>query len=137
MALPPFPFRPARLLLLGMLPLVLSGGCGAPGPRRASYGDRVVFREDSPIRFRDFTLTFSGERHVAFPEYPRGFHYHDFLVTSGSETLTVSWSSGTGEIAPASFTVAGRRYLLELVHSERRGRLAANELVVTRPWPWQ
>ena len=105
--------------------------------RPAPYGDKVVFRGDSPIRFRDFTLTFAGERHVAFPEYPRGFDTHDFLVTSGSETLTVSWSSGTGEIAPASFTVAGRRFLLELVRSERRGRLEANELVVTSPWPWQ
>jgi len=82
-------------------------------------------------------LTFVGERHVTFPEYPCGFDYHDSHVTSGSETLTGSWSAGTGEIGPASFTVAGRRFLLELVHSERRGRLEANEPVATRPWPWQ
>lgn len=137
MALPIVPSRPASLLLLATLPLYLVAACVGPGPRRAPYGARIVFRANSPIQFRHFVLTFVGQRHVSFPEYPRGFDYHDFRVASGSETLTVSWSSGTGEIAPASFSVGGRRYLLELVHSDRRGRLAANELVVTRPWPWQ
>ncbi|MCL4807020.1 MAG: hypothetical protein KJ062_04390 [Thermoanaerobaculia bacterium] len=136
MALPSVPLRPASPLLLALLPLLLAGGCGAPGPRPVPYGAKAVFRENSPIRFRHFVLTFVGERHVSFPEYPRGFHYHDFRVDSGSETLTVSWSSGTGEVAPASFTVGGRRYLLELVRSDRRGRLEANELVVTRQRPW-
>lgn len=136
MALPSLPPRPALPLLLAMLPLFLAGACVAPGASTAPYGAKIVFRANSPIRFRHFVLTFVGERHVSFPEYPRGFDYHDFLVTSGSETLTVSWSAGTGEIAPASFTVAGRLFVLELVRSERRGRLAANELVVTRPWPW-
>ena len=137
MALPSPTLRPASLLLLAVLPLFIAAACVAPGPRPAPYGAKVVFRANSPIRFRHFALTFVGERHVAFPEYPRGFDYHDFRLTSGPETLIVSWSAGTGEIAPALFTVAGQRFMLELVHSERRGRLEANELVVTRPWPWQ
>jgi hypothetical protein len=137
MALPSLPLRPALPLLLSMLPLLLAGACVAPGPGTAPYGAKIVFRANSPIQFRHFVLTFIGERHVSFPEYPRGFDTHDFRVASGPETLTVSWSAGTGEIAPALFTVAGQRFMLELVYSERRGRLGENEVVVTRPWPWQ
>lgn len=132
MASLPVRFRPALTLLLGLLPLGSFGACGASGPGPARYGARVVFREGTPIRFRDFTLTFVGERHVAFPEYPRGFDYHDFRIASGTESFVVSWSSGTGEIGPASFSVAGRPFLLELVVSERRGQLKEDELVVTR-----
>ncbi len=125
-----FPSRRV-LRILAMLCLLGAGGCAAPGPRPTPYGAKVVFRADSPIQFRHFSLTFLGERDVTSPQYPRPFHYYDFRVASGSETRTVSWSSGTGEIAPTSFTVAGRNFLLELLHSERRGTLKSNELVVT------
>ncbi len=117
---------------LAILPLLIAGACAMPGPGPAPYRAKIVFRQNSPIRFRHFALTFIGERHESFPQYPRGFHYYDFRVVSGSESLTVSWSSGTGEIAPTSFAVSGRRFLLELVHSDRLGSLKADELVVTR-----
>lgn len=130
-------FRPILLACLLLAPPLIAGGCVAATPRRAAYRAKIAFRANSPIQFRDFELTFVGERHVTFPQYPRGFDYYDFRVVSGSETLTVSWSAGTGEIGPASFTVAGRRFLLELVHSDRLGTLKENELVVTRLWPWQ
>ena len=121
----------SSLRLVPVFFLLVAGACLEAGPRPAPYGARVVFRADTPIQFEDFTMSFVGERLDASPQYPRGFLMYDFRVVSASGTQTVSWSAGTGEIGPAEFTVAGRRYLLELKHSDRRGALENDELVVT------
>lgn len=97
----------------------------------APYGAKVAFQQDRPIQFRDFALTYLGERRVGSKVYPRGFLYYDFRVVSGSEKAEVSWTSGTGEIGPQRFAANGKLFLLELRFSESLGRLAPNELVVT------
>jgi hypothetical protein len=63
--------------------------------------------------------------------YPRGFLNHDFVVSAGSERITVTWSAGTGDIGPALFTIAGTGFGLELARSDSRGRLKPDELVIT------
>jgi hypothetical protein len=100
--------------------------------RTAAYGEKVFYFQDQPIVFPDFTLIYQGERQVTSDKYPRGFTYHDFQVDNGDESQMVSWSSGTGEIGPSFFTVAGQQYMLELISSDELGRLTEGELVIGR-----
>jgi len=87
------------------------------------------------IRFPDFTLQYVGERRVTSTQYPRGFLYRDFIVATGSERITLSWTSGTGDIGPTLFRVSGKEFGLELVHSDLLGWLKPNELVITIKQP--
>ncbi|MCE7989207.1 MAG: hypothetical protein DYG89_49265 [Caldilinea sp. CFX5] len=96
------------------------------------YGEKVFYFRAQPIAFPDFALTYRGERHVASDKYPRGFAYLDFQVVHDDESQIVSWSSGTGEIGPSFFTVAGQQYKLELAASDELGQLAEGELVIWR-----
>lgn len=97
----------------------------------AAYAKKVSFQKGRPLRFPDFVLEYAGERRVASKQYPRGFLNHDFIVTTGSERRTVSWSAGTGDIGPAPFTIAGKDFALELARSDSLGKLKPNELVIT------
>ena len=134
-------------ILLGLF----SGFCGkAPvkitekqptittGDSIARYGEKIRFAPNAPVYFENFGLTYLGERRViadmprqsngSFPS--REFVYFDFKVQRESEEQTISWSSGTGDIAPTRFTVGGRQYELELKISDKLGKLAENELVI-------
>jgi len=101
-------------------------------PQVVAYGKKVEFRRNHAIRFPDFRLTFLRQRHVPSSVFPRGFVYYDFQAASGGETVEVSWSEGTGDIAPMRFKVSGAAFLLELKESEAAGRLKDGELVVRR-----
>jgi hypothetical protein len=100
--------------------------------RISAYGSKVSFNRAQPLQFPDFTLEYAGERRVSSKQFPRGFLYHDFIVSGASERITVSWSAGTGDIGPVVFTVAGKQFSLELVVSDNLGRLKPNELVITK-----
>jgi hypothetical protein len=105
-------------------------GCASEAP--AAYGAKVRYSSEKTIRFPDFELRFTGERRVTTPQFPRGFVYHDFTASTKSERVKVSWSSGTGDIGPAGFTIAGKKFRLELSRSDTAGRLKTDELVVSR-----
>lgn len=94
------------------------------------YGEKIRFWQNQPVKFQDFSLTYIGERKTSSEQYPRGFLYHDFKVEGKNEEKTVSWSSGTGDIAPTVFEIGGKNYELELKISDKLGKLAENELVV-------
>lgn len=111
--------------------LMAVAACLGAGGRQAPYGARVRYRKSATIHFPDFDLTFLGERREASTRYPRGFLYYDFRAASPTESRTVSWTSGTGLIGPAAFEIAGKRYLLELKHSDALGHLESNELAVS------
>lgn len=96
-----------------------------------AYGARVPFKEGRPLKFPDFSLEYVGQRRVASTRFPRGFLYRDFIVSAGSERITVSWTAGTGDIGPMPFTIAGKSFNLELAQSDSLGRLKPNELVIT------
>ena len=117
---------------IGVAVLVCCGVVAAADPPVVAYGQKVEFRKDRAIRFADFTLAFLQQRQVLSSAFPRGFVYYDFRATSGEETTEVSWTEGTGDIAPAPFRVAGTAFLLELKLSEAAGRLKDGELVVRR-----
>ena len=104
-------------------------GCASDAP--AAYGAKTRFTKGKPIRFPDFELKFTGERRVPSPQFPRGFVFHDFAATTKTERVAVSWSSGTGDIGPTAFTIAGKRFRLELSRSDTAGRLKPDELVVS------
>lgn len=129
----------ALFILLGLF----SGFCGktpvkmtekqptiTTGDSIAGYGEKIRFAPNAPVYFENFGLTYLGERRVASDKFPRGFLFHDFKIEAGSQQQTVSWSSGTGDIAPAAFQIAGQNYELELRISDKLGKLAENELVI-------
>jgi hypothetical protein len=119
------------LILLGSF----SGFCGSDTGRTGDsamrfYGEKTKFWQNQPVKFTDLSITYIGERQVSSDKFPRGFLYRDFKVQSGKEEQTISWSSGTGDIAPTAFTIGGKSYELELVMSDKLGKLAADELIV-------
>ena len=99
------------------------------------YGAWTEYRLSRAAPFAHFTLEYLGERHVENAHFPPGFTHHDFVATTPSERVQLSWSSGTGDIGPAPFTIAGERFTLELRLSDELGPLAANELVVNHLGP--
>ena len=120
-------------LLSGLLAFGGPVSCGhAASEQKASYGTRVKYRSGQKIEFPDFTIQYVGERRKSIPVYPRGFLYYDFKVTKGKTEKIVSWTTGTGLIGPMDFEIDGKRYRLELRHSDKLGKLKENELVI---WP--
>jgi hypothetical protein len=121
------PIIRCRVVMMWMV--AFFGGAMA---QAADLGTKVFYKKDTPVQFGAFSLTFVGERRVALEKYPRGFLYYDFRVTSPHGTQTISWSSGTGEIAPLLFKVGNEGFELELQRSDKLGKLKENELVVSR-----
>jgi hypothetical protein len=103
--------------------------------QNASYGTRIKYKARQRIEFPDFTIEYVGERRKTLPIYPRGLLYYDFKVSKGNTEKIVSWTVGTGDIAPIEFEIDGRPYQLELHHSDKLGKLKDNELVIWQPKP--
>jgi len=95
-----------------------------------AYGQKVRFARSQPLQFPDFTLTSLGERHETLAYFPAGITFMDFQVGRAAEGFTISWSSGTGDIGPTAFAAWGKRYRLELRHSDELGWLGEDELVL-------
>jgi hypothetical protein len=109
-------------------------GCkgGIGGAPSGSYGKPVSYAKGRAITFPDFTVEFLGERRVFAKPFGRDFVYHDFKVADGAMSKTVSWSSGTGDIAPTEFVAAGRTFRLALRQADGVGKLGDDELVIQR-----
>jgi hypothetical protein len=119
-----------RLLFLGLLGLLGVSASTQSGP--ASYGAKVHFSKGTTSAFPDFELTYLGGRHVASKVYPRGFNYSDFKVSRGGKSITVSWSSGTGELGPQDFAFDGKAFSLELRRTAKHGWLKDDEVVIEK-----
>ena len=124
----------AGLALLALMAILsttwISCVRGSSSPVEAAYGAKVRFHEWRPLRFPDFELTYVGRRHVTPLQYPRGWWMHDFKVSAGGVEQTVSWSAGTGSIGPSQFSVRDSLFQIELVHSDKLGKLAEDQVVV-------
>lgn len=94
------------------------------------FGAKVKFSQNVRIKFKDFSIIYIGERRVSSEKFPNGFLYYDFKVQNQIENITLSWTSGTGEIAPTAYQIGGNTYELELAMSDKLGKLAENELVI-------
>lgn len=128
----------SALILLFSCLLAFFGpvSCGyAASEQNASYGSRVKYRAGQKIEFPDFTVEYLGERRKSLPVYPRGFLYYDFKVTKGKSEKVILWTTGTGVIDPLDFEIDGRRYQLELRHSDKLGKLKDNELAIWQAKP--
>jgi hypothetical protein len=89
--------------------------CSTGNCELSPYGKRIGFAPGKSIHYPDFTIRFVGTRREVPKMYPRGWLVYDFEVLSRhGESSQVSWSSGTGNIAPALFSVDGKEYFLEL-----------------------
>ena len=58
------------------------------------------------------------------------FIYYDLKSSKGKDEKVISWTTGTGVIDPTDFEIDGKRYRLELRHSDKLGKLKKNELVI-------
>ncbi len=112
--------------------IALSAACGSGAPGPVAYGTKVRFSKNVSLAFPDFDLTYLGERHVASPVYKHGFDYHDFKVSHGNQSATVSWSAGTGLLGPQEFNFGGHSFSLELRHTDKLGWLKEDEMVVEK-----
>jgi hypothetical protein len=118
-------------LLGGLLAFAGLVSCGnAASGQKVSYGARVKYRTGEKIEFPDFTIEYVGERRKSVSVYPRGFLYYDFKISRGKTEKVVSWTAGTGDIAPAQFEIAGKHYQIELRRSDQLGKLKDSELVI-------
>jgi len=102
----------------------------------ADYNTVVSFSKGEKITFPDFVLEYRDER-VVDKFLPNGssvkMKFHDFEANNGGERVIVSWSSGSGDIAPSPFEIGGNKYELELAVSEKLSKnLAENELVIVK-----
>lgn len=96
-----------------------------------AYATKVKYTPNQNLVFPDFTLRYIGESKIVPPQYPRGFIYYNFVVIDSEASQKVSWTSGTGDIGPEPFSVAGKNFALELRSSDELGKLADDELVVS------
>ncbi len=104
--------------------------CHAANPT-GDYGRKANFAKGQKIAFPDFVLEYLGQHRQASPQYPRGFLFYDFVAKTANGSVPFSWTSGTGEIAPAAFSVTHTRsFALELKRSDKLGPLKENELVI-------
>lgn len=97
------------------------------------YGEKVQYSKDQVLDFSDFSVCYMGKRKIEVPQYAQGyFTYYDFEISDGSEKKIISWSSGTGSIAPVIFKFNNKDFVLEKGASDILGNLLNNEIVV---WP--
>ncbi len=101
----------------------------------SEYDSVAEFREGTPVKFPDFTLTFLGIKDEK-KELPNGmlnFRFYEFKLSDGVNEKTIRWSSGTGDISPLDFEFGGNKFQLELKNSEKlKKKLNENELVIVK-----
>jgi hypothetical protein len=115
--------------------IIFANGCSYSSSN-SGYNEIANFEKDKTIAFPDFDLTYMGERKETV-KFPNGnsftFTYFDFKIKKGEQEKTISWTSGTGEIAPANFEFNGNKYTLELRYWEKeKKKLDEDELVVSK-----
>lgn len=97
----------------------------------AEYGVKTRFQKGKTLAFPDCELVFTGTRQVTSDAYPRGFLNYDFTAHSGGKLKDISWSAGTGLIAPRFFGIDGKEYVLELKGSAAfKGWMKEDELIL-------
>ena len=116
-----------------VLVLITVLACNRASTQQPRYGVKIQYAQGQPLNFPDVTLEFVGKRESPPSDYyPRSMYSYDFKVYQGSQSQLISWSSGTGDIGPTLFELAGNRYALELAMSDKLGILDENELVLWR-----
>jgi hypothetical protein len=120
------------VIALGVMALTLAACAVKLAPVNGEYGESIRYAPRRPITFPDFTLEYTGQHRVITPRYARGFLYHDFRLTQGAQTETVSWTDGTGVLGPIDFTFDGKPYTLEISQWDTIGPVEFGTVVVDR-----
>jgi hypothetical protein len=118
-------------LLVSHLSVLAACSHAADSLDTVAYESKVRFRMDRTVHYTDFQVIYIGKRHVAPPQYPRGWWTYDFKVRGKGDEQTVSWSAGTGDIGPTRFKVNGTDFQIELSRSDKLGPLREDEMVVS------
>jgi hypothetical protein len=83
-----------------------------------AYDTKFTPEKGATLHFVDFDLTYLGlEDHSPDPLDPTyllpiSSTFTVFEATDSTEKVKITWSSGTGEIGPASFTISGKDFYL-------------------------
>jgi hypothetical protein len=125
-------------MILGITFIIVftSAVCCNGGETKGDYETVVTFKLNKTIKFPDFRLTFTGERQE-ISKFPNGnsftFTYFDFTISNKKYEKKVSWTAGTGDIAPINFEFNGMKFSLELRFLEKKNKkLDDDELVITK-----
>ena len=105
--------------------------CGSNQPAEnetLKYGEKVSYASGKELKFPDFSIKFAGKREENGA--PVKMTFYDFEVTKGETKKKISWSSGTGDIAPTIFEIGGANYVLELSQSDLLKSVGEGNLVI-------
>ncbi len=122
-------------LLLIFFVSMFSFNC-TKGKSADEYNTVVEFEKGKVIKFPDFSLEYMDERSEK-KSFPNGntinFRFYDFKISNEKDSKVISWSFGTGDIAPLDFEFDGKNYQLEMSKSEALNqRLKKNEIVIVK-----
>jgi hypothetical protein len=121
------------LLAIGCWVLGACNVSSQPPNAEYEYGRKINYSDHETKKLPDFSIRFLKERHQESSVFPRGFTFYDFEVTKAEEKKTISWSSGTGDIGPTFFDLAGEKYVFELKASKAYdGFVKDGEMVLWR-----
>ncbi len=122
-----------KLLLITIFILFVAGCSHSLGnPSSTNYGQRFMYLPVREIEFPDFRLKFVGDREGGSIDGLLLAPIFDFQVVTPTASNLIHWSSGTGDIGPATFKIQSKCYWLELVMSDEFGKLKESEAVVSQ-----
>lgn len=124
----------ARLAALLLMGASVSAHATERTDMNAQYDQPATYSETAPLQYPDFTLRFLGKSEGGtLPNgMPMGAQYRFEASLPDGQKSAVTWSSGTGEIAPRPFIINGQKFTLERSISTTGERLAENQLIIRK-----
>ncbi len=100
----------------------------------ASYNSKVKFRQGKQINFPDFTIEYTGKRSIPGPGNAKwSMTVFNFTLLKGDQPKQISWSSGTGVVAPLLVEFNQEKFIIELGYSPTIKKwLKKNEFVIRK-----
>jgi hypothetical protein len=131
------------VIILSLLMFQTNDAFAQAKERKALYGVWEEYSANIALKYPNFTLHFVGAEPGAF--YPNSTTHrmgsrYKFMAVWDKIAQPVSWSSGTGDIAPSKFIFDGRDYILEMRASlalEEKGFVPDNKVILWRAAEWQ
>ncbi len=98
----------------------------------ATYDSIVTFKMEEKIYFPDFSIEYLGKKSVSGPNNAKwSITTFYFNLRNDNQTKQISWSFGSGEIAPMPFEFCQKIFFIELKYAEKMKKwLKDNELVI-------
>ena len=109
------------LFTAGLFCCLASSIAGCSGTIAPPYGRWEKYSSVQPIKYPDFDLYYVGQKPNGF--YPgqterRLADIFVFEARRSSDSAEILWSEGTGDIGPELFSIGGKPYMLEMLHSD-------------------